>query len=99
MAMTKQANSFERTARAQKVQQIVRAMDRAIRAHGAEPDSDPSAVASVLSKWPATDWARFAVANGIRPPSPTTVGLVLADYRARGERLIVTTGEELSEAS
>lgn len=82
---TKPMSIHERSARFAKRVALRRAMDREIRRQGADPDSDPSAVADALAKWPLDDWARFAVAFGIRPPSATTVGEVLEDYRRDGE--------------
>jgi hypothetical protein len=82
---TKTPNIHERSARFAKRVALRRAMDREIRRHGADPDSDPEAVADALAKWPSSDWARFAVAFGIRPPSPTTVAELLEDYRRDGE--------------
>jgi hypothetical protein len=90
-------NGFERSARFAKVHALTRALDREIRKHGADPNDDPHAVADALAKWPASDWARLAIAYGIRPPSPITIGQVLDGYRARDPQKVVieTTGEEL----
>jgi hypothetical protein len=91
----------ERSARFAKRVALRRAMDREIRKAGADPDSDPHAVADALAKWPLSDWARFAVAYGIRPPSAITVGELLDDYRKDGgaREVIETTGEVLEQAS
>jgi len=95
---TTKPNIHERSARFAKRVALRRAMDREIRRAGADPDSDPHAVADALERWPLTDWARFAIAFGIKPPSATTVAELLADYRKDGgarREVIETTGEEL----
>lgn len=99
--MQTKPNIHERSARFAKRVALRRAMDRAIRAAGAEPSDDPHAVADALARWPLSDWARFAIAQGIRAPSAITVGELLDDYRKDGaaREVIETTGEELSEAS
>jgi hypothetical protein len=65
--------------------------------HFTPADHAPRALAADL------DWARFAIAQGIRPPSAITVGELLDDYRrdAEVERTVIeTTGVELDrEAS
>lgn len=82
--MQTKPNIHERSARFAKRIALRRAMDRAIREAGADPSTDPHAVADALARWPLSDWARFAVAFGIRPPSATTVGELLDDYRRDG---------------
>lgn len=97
---TNTPNIHERSARFAKRVALRRAMDRAIREHGADPAKDFHAVADQLAKWPLSDWARFAVAFGIRPPSATTVGELLDDYRRDGgtrTQVIETTGEVVEE--
>ncbi len=76
-------SAFERIGRLNKTAKLVRALDR----HLADAGLDPMmpGLGDALAALTPAQWSLLAVANGIKPPSPITVGAVIDAYRERNE--------------
>jgi hypothetical protein len=77
---------FERVGRMNKTTKLVRALDAHLETAGIDPRMP--GLADALAVWTPEQWARLAVVNGIRKPSPITVLAVLDCYRERNEPVL-----------
>ena len=80
------ANEFEARKRAEKVHDLCDAIDQHVAFAGLHAHADGMAIADMLSRWNAEQWASLSVSAGKRPPSAETVRLIVERYRQRAQR-------------
>lgn len=78
---TRRFNPYRRAARLEKLRDLRSAINSTLETIGT-PGAAPADVADAFGRFSLSDWARFALAYGVNPPSQETVNELLASLRA-----------------
>jgi len=82
------SNVWEHEARGKKLRSLIRQASRLVD----HPD-DPAVaglLATTLERWDELHWKQLAITAGVKPPSPLTASLVVAEFRERAKGRVVT---------